>query len=180
MRRSGSQTLCLPMNSHVDSGGEAPGANEGQIYTCHGVELSCFSHVDGCAATFKSSHNVGLNLLHNDIIFTLEIEPVYCMYSADNPAEATVQCGLCMEAALCSTNYLNVSFFRWHAAGIMCSIWIWILKLWHCQVLNGLNVDVLMCSLAGINYVFMGGLAGTNVYTNLFQWLWPLGPLLNL
>lgn len=26
----------------------------------------------------------------------------------------------------------------------------------------------------------MGGLADTNVYTNLSQWLWPLGPLLNL
>lgn len=43
------------------SSGRGSGANEGQIYVNPGRKLSCFPSVDGCAATFILSHNVGLN-----------------------------------------------------------------------------------------------------------------------
>lgn len=54
-------------------------------------------------------------------------------------------------------------------------------KMWHRQTLNGTKVHVLTASPSVITDVFVHGcLAGTNVYTNLSQWLWPSALLLNL
>lgn len=156
IRKSRFQRNCLPMKFYVDF---RERANGGQIYLCQYMDSSGFSHVDGCAATFKLSHNVRLNhatitsvslwKLKLCIVCTALTSPLSPLFSA-----ATVS------ATSCCTNYLKVSIFMSHAAEIMCSIWIWILKLWHCQVLNGIKVDVLMGSLSGINYMFMYGWSG--------------------
>lgn len=54
-------------------------------------------------------------------------------------------------------------------------------EMWQHQTLNGTKVHVLTASPSVITDVFVyGGLAGTNVYTNLSQRLWPSALLLNL
>lgn len=63
------QRNCLPLDllyadhccTTQQSAGRGSRANEGQIFVHRSRDLSCFPYVDGCAATSKLSHNVGLN-----------------------------------------------------------------------------------------------------------------------
>lgn len=57
------------------------------------------------------------------------------------------------------------------------AIWILSEETWHSVALK---VHALMASPLEIEAFLYGGLAGTNVYANLSQWLWPSGLLLNL
>lgn len=98
---------------------ERLGANEGQIYVHHSRDLSCFSYVDGCAATFKLSHNMGLNrsMIRSSSLRKLVMHATRPQYTVS----ATSRC----------PDYLNMSILMSHFPGIMYCIWIWIFKLWH-------------------------------------------------
>lgn len=162
------QRNCLPSESlHADqrritqqSSGRGSRANEGQIYVHHSRDLSCFAYGDGCDATSKLSHNVWLNrcAITSFSLWKLELCKVCTALTSllsltFNAATAR----LLLHAAQITR---KVSIFMSHARGIMYCIWIWIFKLWHCQVLNGIKVHALMGSLSQINYVFMYGRSG--------------------
>lgn len=162
------QRNCLPLESlHADqcrvtqqSSGKGSGANEGQIYVHHSGDLSCFAYGDGCAATSKLSHNVRLNrcAITSFSLWKLKLCKVCTALTSLLSLTFNVATARLLLHAAQITQ--KVSIFMSHARGIMYCIWIWIFKLWHCQVLNGTKVHALMGSLSGINYVFMYGRPG--------------------
>lgn len=127
------QRMCLRSDSlYADrchtawqSSGRGSGANEGQIYAHHSGDLSCFPYGDGCAATSKLSHNAGLNrsTITSFSLWKLKLCKVCtvltCLLSPTF-STATVR----ISATSCRTNYLKVSIFMSHAAGIMYCIWV--------------------------------------------------------
>lgn len=135
---------------------EALGQMKGR-FMCIIADLSCFPSPVGCTATSKLSHNAWLNFdvkwLHGYIIY---FSVKYALWW--QTPQCHIHCGHTSHLPLHCAQITHM--LVWLAPGIIWCIWIWILKLWHCQVLNGIKVHVLMGSPSEINYVFMYGYAG--------------------
>lgn len=130
--------------------------------------LSWFPHVDRYAATSKLSHNSGLN----------------CSAITSYPALRLKCCGTRIPVTSPLSHMCNMATACMCANASKLSICCkseFSEEMWQRQTLNSSEVHALMASPSVITDVFVyGRLAGTNVYTNLSQWLWPSALLLNL
>lgn len=128
---------------------------------------SWFPHVDRCAATLKLSHNSGLNCSAITSYSLLRLKRRDSRIPVTSPLSHTSKHGR-------GWRMLNAS-----KSSTCCQSEF--SEMWQRQTLNGPKVHVLMASSSVIMDVFENGcLAGTNVYNNLSQRLWPSALLLNL